>query len=282
MKPINNDRPLSICYDSWTDDITIEGQRIHHVQTRYEYDNPISAVPSRQYTVELTNTDLTEEQLADLKQFIQTSGFETLAEAYGAPEGYRYYPYRLTIEFGDLRKDVLYRSNPSYEEPPATFRAIERYLFELSEQVRRPASEALRVCYDSWIDDITVEDQHLRHVVTEYEFDSPMSSVPSRWQTVVKTDADLPEDEWKALKRFIRDSGFETLADSYGAPEGYRYYPYNLTIAWGDAVKEVQYRSNPSYEGPPESFRAIERYLKELSGRVRELTPSRAAESTVP
>lgn len=282
MKPISEDRPLAICYDSWTDDITIEGQHIHHVQTRYEYDDPISAVPSRQYNVVLTDIDLTEEQLADLKQFIHTSGFETLAETYGAPEGYRYYPYRLTIEFGDRRKDVLYRSNPSYEEPPATFQTIERYLFELSEQVRRPASEELRICYDSWIDDIIVEKRHLRHVVTEYEFDNPLSSMPSRWQAVVVKDVDLSEDEWTDLKRFIRDSGAESLADTYGAPEGVRYYPYNLTIAWGDKVKKVQYRKNPSYDEPPEIFWEIERYLKALSGRVKELTPSREPEPTVP
>jgi hypothetical protein len=98
----------------------------------------------------------------------------------------------------------------------------------------------------------------------------------------VVTDADLPEAEWTALKRFIRDSGFETLADAYGAPEGYRYYPYNLTIAWGDAVKDVQFRENPSYDRPPEVFWEIERYLKALSGRVRALTPSRTPEATVP
>jgi hypothetical protein len=282
MKPIIDDRPLVIRYDSWTDDITIEGQHIRHVETRYEYDNPVSAVPSRQYTVVHTDTDLTEEQLTDLKQFIQTSGFETLAEAYGAPEEYRYYPYRLTIEFGELRKDVLYRSNPSSEKPPATFRAIERYLFELSEQVRRPVSEVLRVCYDSWTDDITVEDRHIRHEITEYEFADPRSGVPSSWRKVVVTDADLPEDEWTALTRFIRNSGVEGLEDAYGAPEGVRCYPYNLTVAWGDAVKEIRYRSNPAYGEPPEVFWEIERYLKELSERVRVLMPSRVAEARVP
>jgi hypothetical protein len=71
MPSINIDRPLSICYDSWTDDITIEGRRIRHVQTRYEYDNPVSGVPSRQYAVELLDTELTKEQLAEANEYVK-------------------------------------------------------------------------------------------------------------------------------------------------------------------------------------------------------------------
>jgi hypothetical protein len=270
MKPTMKEKVLNIFYDSWTDDITVKGRQIHHVQTRYEYDNPVSAVPSRQYEVELTAAELTDRQLEGLQQLIQASGFETLADTYGAPEGSRFYPYRLTIEWGDTRKEVLYRSNPSYEGPPAAFREIERYLFDCSEEARSPALGALRIVYDSWSDDITVEAKHLRHVETQYVFDNPVSSVPSRWQEVVVTDADVPDHEWTALEHFIRNSGFERLAESYGAPEGSRYYPYNLSIAWGDTVKEVRYRQNPSYDEPPESFKAIERYLKALSERLRE------------
>lgn len=127
----------------------------------------------------------------------------------------------------------------------------------------------LFIQYDSWTDDITIENKHIRHVETRYEFENPVSSIPSSWHEVVLTDANLTDQQWSDLKQFIKDSGFETLKDAYGAPEGKRYYPYNLTIARGEERKEVQYRSNPSYDKPPEPFWAIEKYLFDLSNQAR-------------
>jgi hypothetical protein len=49
----------------------------------------------------------------------------------------QYYPYNLTIGWGTEKKEVKYRSNPSYGEAPLAFKNIENYLFALSEQARK-------------------------------------------------------------------------------------------------------------------------------------------------
>lgn len=137
MENLTENTPLFVHYQSWTDEITIENKHIKHVHTEYEYDNPVSGNPSGSKQSVLTDTDLTQQQWEDLKTYIRNSGFEKLEDVYGAPEGYRYYPYNLTIGWGTEKKEVKYRSNPSYGEAPLAFKNIENYLFALSEQARK-------------------------------------------------------------------------------------------------------------------------------------------------
>lgn len=126
----------------------------------------------------------------------------------------------------------------------------------------------LFVHYKSWTDDITIENKHFKHIHTEHQYDNPVSGNPSRSKQSVLTDTDLKEEQWKDLEA-IKHSGFDRLQDSYGVPEGYRFYPYNLTIAWGTEKKVVKYRSNPSYEEASEPFKIIERYMLNLSEQIR-------------
>lgn len=111
---------LTIRYDSWSDEIAVEANRLKHVATEYEFDNPVSAIPTRSHTLELLNAQFTRAEYEELVSFIRDSGFESLAPAYGAPK--RHFPYVLRIGFGDERKVVTYRSNPSYEGAPEAFR----------------------------------------------------------------------------------------------------------------------------------------------------------------
>jgi len=127
--------PLSVYYHSSTDEIIFENKQIKHTVTKYEYDDPRSSTPSRSSQSVITD-DLNVQQWEDLKNFIRNCGFEKLGNAYGAPEHERYYPYTLIISWGTERKEVRYRSNPNYGEPPEIFKDIEKYLFKLSKEVR--------------------------------------------------------------------------------------------------------------------------------------------------
>lgn len=137
MKSLIQNPPLFVYYQSWTDEIIVENQHLKHIHTDYEYDNPVSGNPSGSKKSLLTDADLTKQQWEELKILIINSEFEQLKDAYGAPEGDRYYPYNLTISWGTDKKEVKYRSNPSYEEAPLAFQTIEKYLFTLSEEVRK-------------------------------------------------------------------------------------------------------------------------------------------------
>ncbi|CAN1208666.1 hypothetical protein TUMEXPCC7403_00495 [Tumidithrix helvetica PCC 7403] len=130
-------------------------------------------------------------------------------------------------------------------------------------------SPSLFVDYQGWTDEITIKNKHIKHVHTEYEYDSPVSGNPSGSKQSVLIDKNLTEKQWKDLKTYIKNSGFEKLEDAYGAPEGHRYYPCTITIGWGSEKKEVKYRSNPSYSEAPPTFKNIEKYLFTLSEQVR-------------
>jgi hypothetical protein len=136
MKNLTQNTSLFVHYQSWTDEIIAQDKHIKHIHTDYEYDNPVSGNPSRSNASVLTDTDLTEPQWKNLEEFINSSNFEQLDDTYGAPESSRYYPYNLTIGWGTEKKEVRYRSNPSYGAVPLAFKNIEKYLFTLSEETR--------------------------------------------------------------------------------------------------------------------------------------------------
>ncbi|MCP4344283.1 MAG: caspase family protein [Desulfobacterales bacterium] len=123
----------------------------------------------------------------------------------------------------------------------------------------------LSVYYHSWTDTIIFENKHVKHTQTEYEYNNPISAVPSGMSQLLMTDADLNDQQWEALKDFVENSGFEKLENAYGAPEDHRHYPYVITINWDTKRKEVKYRSNPNFGEPPEAFKNTENYLFNLS-----------------
>ena len=127
---------LFIHYQSWTDEISIEKKHMKHMRTEYEYANPFSATPSGQRKLVIVDNALTDQQWTQIKGFVRDSGYENLEDTYGAPKDERYYPYLLSISQDNVRKDTKYRSNPNYDEPPESYQIIERYLFNLSKEVK--------------------------------------------------------------------------------------------------------------------------------------------------
>ena len=123
---------FSIDYKSHTSHIQIVNKLTNYTETKHKYSNPTSSTPSGS-TVQkrVNNKMLTDTQAKDLLAFIQTSGFEALKTEYGAPTNQRYYPYSITINLGNRTKEVIFRSNPSYEKKPVAFEKVEKYLLDL-------------------------------------------------------------------------------------------------------------------------------------------------------
>lgn len=152
----------------------------------------------------------------------------------------------------------------------ALSRTMAEYRTYIQQRYKEVYGDAiLSVHYHSWTDEIRIEDKHIKHTTTKYEYDNPLSATPSEVIQSVIADAALSDQQWENLKNFIRNCGFEKLDNSYGAPENERYYPYTLTINWGTEKKEVRYRSNPSYGEPPEVFNDVEKHLFNLSKEVQ-------------
>jgi len=124
---------FSIIYDSWTERIEIEEGRLSYFVTRYEYEKPYMATPSSSQvdTVALARP-LSPRQLHELASTVRSSGFFSLDDAYGAPEGHRYYPYAITVIMPEKEKTVSFRSNPEFEEAPPAFQVVEKKLREVA------------------------------------------------------------------------------------------------------------------------------------------------------
>jgi hypothetical protein len=136
-----------------------------------------------------------------------------------------------------------------------------------------PAEPALvSVSYEAWNEAIRVDAVKgtLVHTQTEYEYADPTSSVPSGQTTRTLADGPVSRPRIDALARAIREAGFLGLKERYGAPEGRRYYPHRLAAQFeGAPRKEVEFRSNPEYEGEPEAFKSVVKRLRDLAEAVR-------------
>ena len=127
----------SVKYIGWSESVSVEGRNIVHTKIEYEYDNPTSSVPSRQSTKKILDGSVTADQVAALDKLVRESGFLDLKDRYGAPEGHRYYPYRIEVTYkGQPKKTVEVRSNPEYEGQPEAFKKVESHLMKLSESAR--------------------------------------------------------------------------------------------------------------------------------------------------
>jgi hypothetical protein len=119
------DNDFSIEYFSPTQKITIRHYEIVLTEVKEEYDNPISAIPSKR--VEVTKKGKLSRSAHDsLLSLIKSNGFMSLKKSiYGAGEGERFYPYTLTVKNKNKEKKVLFRSNPSAPSAPKEFSEIE-------------------------------------------------------------------------------------------------------------------------------------------------------------
>ncbi|MCE9597813.1 MAG: hypothetical protein K8S54_07585 [Spirochaetia bacterium] len=130
---------LSLTYNSSTLRINIEGSALLVTRIEQEFANPVSAIPSGTKATTMQGL-LTPEQLGRLTRTIQNNGFMKLSAAYGAPEGQRFYPYRIEACINGETKQVLYRSNPAYESAPNAFSEVEKLLIDLTAAARNPVS----------------------------------------------------------------------------------------------------------------------------------------------
>lgn len=130
---------LQLSYNSSTLRINIEDSKILVTRIEQEFANPVSPIPSATRAIR-TQGELSQAQLDGLRKRIETSGFWKLKDAYGAPDGQRFYPYRIDLNLDGQSKQVLYRSNPSYESAPSAFTEVESLLRELSVFARNPVA----------------------------------------------------------------------------------------------------------------------------------------------
>lgn len=128
---------VSVVLNAWNEHVQIDARAmtIVHTQTEYEYASPTSGNPTGSKLHKLLDGKITPEQRDALGKFIRESGFMDLKDAYGAPEGQRYYPYRIEVTFeGQPKKVVEFRSNPSFENEPESFKKLETYLRQMSQR----------------------------------------------------------------------------------------------------------------------------------------------------
>lgn len=110
---------------------------------------------------------------------------------------------------------------------------------------------------------LEIKDTNLTITEKKDVFDNPVSSIPSS-SSFEDKNYTLTKKEVYNLIKFIEDNQFFALNSSYGAPIGERSYPTTISIKMHGNEKEVVYRSNPSFESAPESFRKLEAYLLQL------------------
>lgn len=121
---------LSVNYNSPWLGITIENKKISKVKTinHFNPDN-YSAVPDSTSTETIMDqVALNDTTITELMSLLEEQNFWDLEELYGAPEGYRYYPYVISAQMPGKSKQVTFRNNPSYDLAPQAFTAIEEFL----------------------------------------------------------------------------------------------------------------------------------------------------------
>lgn len=123
-------RQIHIEYKSPNKSLEIKDTSLVVSEKKDVFDNPVSSVPSSS-KVEERNYTLSKKEVYDLVKFIQDNQFFELNNAYGAPEAERSYPTKILVKMHGKEKEVVYRSNPSFESAPDTFSKIESYLLKL-------------------------------------------------------------------------------------------------------------------------------------------------------
>lgn len=123
-------KQIHLQYKSPNKSIEIKDTSLIVTEKKDVFENPVSSIPTSS-TSEDKNYTLTKKEVYDLIKFIEDIKFFDLNPTYGAPEGERSYPTTLSIKMHGKDKEVVYRSNPSFESSPEAFRKVEGYLLKL-------------------------------------------------------------------------------------------------------------------------------------------------------
>ena len=123
-------KQIHLQYKSPNKSIEIKDTSLVITEKKDVFENPVSSIPTSSSSEE-KNYTLTKKEVYDLIKFIQDNKFFDLNPTYGAPEGERSYPTTLSIKMHGKDKEVVYRSNPSFESSPEAFRKVEGYLLKL-------------------------------------------------------------------------------------------------------------------------------------------------------
>ena len=102
-------RQIHIEYKSPNKSLEIKDTSLVVSEKKDVFDNPVSSVPSSS-KVEERNYTLSKKEVYDLE---------------------RSYPTKILVKMHGKEKEVVYRSNPSFESAPDTFSKIESYLLKL-------------------------------------------------------------------------------------------------------------------------------------------------------
>jgi len=119
---------------------------------------------------------------------------------------------------------------------------------------------------------IVISGNEIKVTRIQQQFDNPVSATPSSMKTST-TKGTLSAEQIAKLRKLILGNGFMALDQYYGAPERQRYYPYTIDVSIDGKKKIVTFRSNPSYPGSPEPFKAVEAMLDQLSSAATTSVP---------
>lgn len=122
---------ILIKYQSSFEEVKIQGTKGEYVRVEYDYGDVPSGTPNSVIRHSQTFS-LSQEEVKDLLAKLDQVGFWELDSMYGAPADQRYYPYRISIQLGKEFKEVIYRSNPSYDGLPQAFREAEKLIIQLA------------------------------------------------------------------------------------------------------------------------------------------------------
>jgi hypothetical protein len=111
--------------------------RLSDIEELPEYDNPVSAVPSKMTKTEKT-AQVAAAEADELLQFIRESGFDGLKDAYGAKPEERSYPHRILVRDGATSKEVICRSSPAAEACPEVFVKVEKRIIKFVHKAVEP------------------------------------------------------------------------------------------------------------------------------------------------
>lgn len=128
--PVDTIGALTVSYNSPWLSISLENRKITSVKTIHHYaENNFSSVPDSMSTETLLDAvAVSDSTMNALFELLDEQKFWDLEEAYGAPDGLRYYPYEINAEMPGKSKKVIFRSNPSFDLAPQPFRAVESFL----------------------------------------------------------------------------------------------------------------------------------------------------------
>lgn len=130
VAPKTKVKQIHLEYKSTNKSVEVNDTSLIITEKKDVFDNPVSSIPSSS-TFEDKNYTLTKKEVYDLIKFIQDNKFFDLNSSYGAPDTERYYPTSILIRMHGKEKEVIYRSNPSFESSPEAFNKIEKYILTL-------------------------------------------------------------------------------------------------------------------------------------------------------